>query len=91
MQDRIYRIARIIFASPNFSNEGYFDDDSMAVNPRIEQIKHTINALEIIVDMYQCEVMHYNWDWHVEFGTLSDILITIHRILSIDNITEVIR
>lgn len=96
MQTRVHQIARMIFQCDSFTNSetanGGAAGSSVAVEPRAYlPIGQTLEAIKYISKMYKDEVKQFKSVSSLTFSMLADIMITIHRILSLQELTNRIR
>lgn len=95
MQVRVHQIARMVFQCDNFSNDDILNVDSELVStsdePNYYSIRSTLEAINFILKMYKNEVKQFKCVDHLEFSTLADIIVTIHRILNLNDLSNLIR
>ncbi|XP_031629045.1 uncharacterized protein LOC116344586 [Contarinia nasturtii] len=92
MQVRVHQIARMVFRCDNFSNDEILDENSNLVDkPNYFTIRNTLEAIKYILQMYKNEVKNFKCVDHFEFSTLADIIVTIHRILNLNDLSNLIR
>ncbi|XP_055312605.1 uncharacterized protein LOC129574540 [Sitodiplosis mosellana] len=95
MQVRVHQIARMVFRCDNFSNDDILNVDSELVSTSDEfnyySIRNTLEAINYILKMYKNEVKQFKCVDHLEFSTLADIIVTIHRILNLNDLSNLIR
>lgn len=96
MQVRVHQIARMVFRCDDFSNANILDKDDWELALSADQsnfysIRSTLEAIKYILEMYKNEVKQFKCVDHFEFSTLADIIITIHRILNLNDLSNLIR
>lgn len=95
MQIRVHHIARLVFRCVNFSNDDILNDEFELVSTSDEtnyySIRSTLDAIKYILKMYKIEVKHFKCVDHLEFSILADIIITIHRILHRNDLSNLER
>lgn len=96
MQVRVHQIARLVFRCENFSNADILNEDDWesalsSDESNYYSIRSTLEAIKYILKMYKNEVKHFKCVDHLEFSTLADIIITIHRILNLNDLSNLIR
>lgn len=96
MQVRVQQIARMVFRCDDFSNADMLNEDDWEMASSVEEsnyysIRSTLDAIKYILKMYKNEVKHFKCVDHLEFSTLADIIITIHRILNLNDLSNLIR
>lgn len=93
MQVRVHQIARMVFRRDNFSNSDILNENFELVSdhPNYYSIRNTLEAIKYILKMYKNEVKQFKYVDHFEFSTLADIIVTIHRILNLNDLSNLIR
>lgn len=96
MQVRVHQIARMVFRCDDFSNADILDNDDWEMTLSADQSNHysirsTLEAINYILEMYKNEVKQFKCVDHFKFSTLADIIITIHRILNLNDLSNLIR
>lgn len=99
MQVRVHQIARMVFRCDNFSNVDILNEESSPAVSRssisndsnYSSIRSTLDAIKFILKMYKNEVKQFKCVDHLEFSTLADIIVTIHRILNLNDLSNLIR
>lgn len=96
MQVRVHQIARMVFQCDNFSNSDILDEEDSELATTSDESNHfslrsTLEAIKYILKMYKNEVKQFKCVDHLEFSTLADIIVTIHRILNLNDLSNLIR
>lgn len=92
MQVRVHQIARLVFEIENFSNDDIINQENGPTNNlTYNSIKSTLEAIKYILKMYKNEIKQFNVVDSFEFSTLADIIMTIHRILNLEDLPNLIR
>lgn len=96
MQVRVHQIARMVFRCDNFSNSDILNETNselttMSGGLKYLKLRATLEAIKYILTMYKNEVKQFKCVDHVEFSTLADIIVTIHRILTLKDLSNLIR
>lgn len=96
MQVRVHQIARMVFRCDNFSNSDILneiDTDFPSISDESNHLslRSTLEAIKYILKMYKNEIKQFKCIDHLEFTTLADIIVTIHRILNLNDLSNLIR
>lgn len=92
MQVRVHQIARLVFQRDDFSNDDIISEESLPTNNlTYNSIKSTLEAIKYILKMYRDEIKQFDALDTFEFSTMADIIMTIHRILNLDDLQPLIR
>lgn len=96
MQVRVHQIARMVFRCDNFSNSDILNEDDSELTSTSDDSKYlslrkTLEAIKFLLKMYKNEVKQFKCVDHLEFSTLADIIVTIHRILNLNDLSNLIR
>lgn len=94
MQVRVHQIARMVFRCDKFSNDDILNEDASklaSTSDECNYLRSTLEALKYILKMYKNEVRQFKCVDHLEFSTLADIIVTIHRILNLSDLQGLIR
>lgn len=96
MQVRVHQIARMVYRCDNFSNSDILNetDSELATTsdePNYYSLRSTLEAIKYILKMYKNEIKQFKCVENLEFSTLADIIVTIHRILNLNDLSSLIR
>lgn len=91
MQVRVHQIARLVFRCDTFSNVDTLNQNNFATESSYLSIKRTLEAIKFILKMYKNEIKQFKSVDSLEFSTLADIITTIHRILNLQDLSNLIR
>lgn len=94
MQVRVRQIARMVFRCDEFTNGNMLNEDDSelaSTSAECSYLQSTLKAIKYILKMYKNEVKQFGHVDHFEFSTLADIIVTIHRILNLKDLPNLIR
>lgn len=75
---RLHQIARTLFTIDSFSNAEILNGN---VDSGLYPIRETLVAIQYILKVYESEVMPFQVDTKISYTKLSDIIVSINRIV----------
>lgn len=91
MKSRVHQIAQLLFQKDHFSNDGILDNGLIWNDDEFKSIRGTLKALEYIIKVYKNEVKQFKCLDNLEFRIMADIILTIHQMLCLPDLSTLIR
>lgn len=91
MKSRVHQIAQLLFQKEYFSNDEILDNDLIWSDDEFKSIRGTLKALEYIIQVYRSEVKQFKSVDNLEFRIMADIILTIHQMLCLPELSSLIR